>query len=68
MSRALAKCIGNLVIFLMSVAELRVVPGHAVDFIVVLAIALNSIESQNPRDRLVVGFGFFAAIGEQERA
>ena len=34
------------VYFLMSVAELHVVPGHAVDFIVVLAIALNHIESK----------------------
>ena len=33
------------VYFLMSVAELHVVPGHAMVFIVVLAIALNHIES-----------------------
>ena len=37
--------LGDMVYFLMSVAELRVVPGHVVDFIVVLASALNRIES-----------------------
>ena len=37
--------LGDMVYFLMSVAELRVVLGHFVDFIVVLAIALSRIES-----------------------
>ena len=37
--------IGDIIYFLMSVAELRVAPGHAVDFIVVLAIALNRMEA-----------------------
>ena len=42
---------GDMVYFLMTVAELHVVPGHALYLIVVLAIALNRIES-NPRHRV----------------
>ena len=41
-----SKCIGDMIYFVMSAAELRVIPGHFVDSIAVLAIALNRIESQ----------------------
>ena len=41
--------LGDMVYFLMSVAELHVVPGHVVDFIVVLAIAMKRFESQYPQ-------------------
>ena len=48
-SRECKLFLDDVVYFLMSVAELHVVPGHAVVFIVVLAIALSRIESIYPR-------------------
>ena len=51
--RYMTKCIGDMVYFLMTVAELHAVLGHVVVFNEVLAIALNRLESQNPRHRHV---------------
>ena len=41
--------IGDVAYFLMAVTELHVVPGHAIDFIVVLAITLKRMKSQCPQ-------------------
>ena len=47
----MTKCIDDVVHVLMLVIELHVVPGHVVDFIVVLALALKHIKSQYPKHR-----------------
>ena len=52
-NRYMARCIGDMVYFLISVTELRFVPGHVVDFIVVLAIALKHLENQHPQHQSI---------------
>merc|ERR1712211_27523 len=53
-TRRITRCIVDIVNFLITYAELHVVPGHILDFILVSAIALNRIEKQHPQHRHTV--------------
>ena len=51
--RYMTTCIGDMAYFLMADAELHMIPGHLVDFVVVLAITLKRLQRQSPKRRHV---------------